>query len=94
MANKKIPMRKCVGCEELEGKDHTSSVFYFESYLELYVVWKLKQMGITAYNIYDEFFYDKECDIASIIAEAANYMYNKVGTYYGSFRKGNVSSNA
>ena len=81
-------------CEELEGKDHSSSVFYFESYLELYVVWKLKQMGITAYNIYDEFFYDKECDIASIIAEAANYMYNKVGTYYGSFRKGNVSSNA
>ena len=51
-------------------------------------------MGITAYNIYDEFFYDKECDIASIIAEAANYMHNKVGTYYGSFSKGNVSGNA
>lgn len=77
-------------CEELEGTDHSSSVFYFESYLELYVVWKLKQMGITAYNIYDEFYYDKECDITSIIAEAANYMYEKVGTYYGSFRKGSV----
>lgn len=70
-------------CEQLEGTDHSSSVFYFESYLELYVVWKLKQMGITAYNIYDEFYYDKECDISSIIAEAANYMYNKVGTYNG-----------
>ncbi len=66
-------------CEQLEGSDHSSSVFYFESYLELYVVWKLKQMGVTAYNIYDEFFYDKECDISSIIAEAANYMYTKVG---------------
>lgn len=67
--------------EDLEGSDHSSSVFYFESFLELYVVWKLKQMGITAYNIYDEFFYDKECDIASVIAEAANYMYRKIGEY-------------
>ncbi len=77
-------------CEDLEGKDHSSAVFYFESYLELYVVWKLKQMGITAYNIYDEFYYDKECDITSIIAEAAKYMYDKVGTYYGSFRAGSI----
>lgn len=67
--------------EDLEGSDHSSSVFYFESFLELYVVWKLKQMGITAYNIYDEFFYDKECDIVSVIAEAANYMYQKIGEY-------------
>lgn len=68
-------------CEELEGTDHTSSVFYFESYIELYVVWKLKQMGITAYNIYDEFYYDKECDIEAIIKEAALYVYKKVEDY-------------
>lgn len=79
-------------CEELEGTDHSSSVFYFESYLELYVVWKLKQMGITAYNVYDEFYYDKECDISSVIAEAANYIYNKVGNYYGKFRKRDIPS--
>lgn len=67
--------------EDLEGKDHSSAIFYFESYLELYVVWKLKQMGITAYNIYDEFFFDKECDIKSIIAEGANYVYERVKSF-------------
>lgn len=68
-------------CEDLEGKDHSSAVFYFESYIELYVVWKLKQMGITAYNIYDEFYYDKKCDIEAVIKEGALYVYNKVKRY-------------
>lgn len=67
--------------ETIEGNEHSSSVFYFESFLELYVVWKLKKLGITAYNIYDEFFYDKECDIESIIVEGANYMYKKIEEY-------------
>jgi hypothetical protein len=63
---------------ELIGKTRKS---YFESFLELYVVWRLKQLGITAYNIYDEFFYDKPYDIASIIEEGANYMYQKIRNY-------------
>lgn len=57
--------------EKYEGKDHSSAVFYFESFIELYVVWKLKKMGVTAYNVYDEFYYDKECDIKSLIREGA-----------------------
>ena len=75
--------------EKLEGYDHSSVVFYFESYLELYVTWKLKQLGIECYNIYDEFFYDKPCDIESIIAEAANYVYHayKEGTKTMKFDK-------
>lgn len=76
--------------EDLEGTDHSSAVFYFESFIELYVVWKLKQMGVTAYNIYDEFFYDKECDITSIIKEAANYLYEKIGEYNGVFRRASI----
>jgi hypothetical protein len=77
--------------EELEGDDHSSAVFYFESFLELYVVWKLKQLGVTAYNIYDEFFYDKPYDIASIIEEGANYMYQKIRDYDDRFNIGKRS---
>jgi len=77
--------------EELEGTDHSSAVFYFESFLELYVVWRLKQLGVTAYNIYDEFFYDKPYDIASIIEEGANYMYQKTRDYDDRFNIGKRS---
>lgn len=80
--NLMLDWRKLYGIvESLEGSDHSSSVFYFESFLELYVVWKLKKMGVTAYNIYDEFYFDKPCNIESIIAEAANYMFKRIGEY-------------
>lgn len=60
--------------EKYEGKDHSSAVFYFESFIELYVVWRMKQLGVTGYNVYDEFFYDKECDVIGLIREGANYL--------------------
>ncbi len=65
--------------EELEGKDHSSDIFYFESLLELYVIWKMKKMGITAYAIYDEFYYNKKCDIQTLLIEAANYVVKSIG---------------
>lgn len=63
--------------EKLIGKDHTSEVFYWESYLELCVTLKLKEMGINSCNVYDNFYYDKSCNIESIIQDAANCVYNQ-----------------
>lgn len=60
------------------GTDHSSDVFYFESYLELCVTLRLKKMGINCYNVYDEFYYDKPCDIESVIEDCAKYVYNEV----------------
>lgn len=65
---------------DFEGTNHSADVFYWESYLELIVVYKLMKLGITAYNVYDCFYLTKKVNdkfMASIIEEAAKYVYKK-----------------
>ena len=60
------------------GKNHSAEIFYFESYIELCVTLELKRKGINCYNVYDEFYFDKPCDIEKIIKEKALYVYNTI----------------
>lgn len=64
--------------ENICGKNHSAEIFYYESYIELCVTLELKRLGINCYNVYDEFYYDKPCDIESIIKKQAIYVYNKI----------------
>lgn len=54
------------------GNDSSSLIFFWESLLELIVALKCKRSGNMCYNIYDEFYSEKEFDVTEELKLASN----------------------